>query len=170
MLVFAEGPSNRFAQPQKPGIMAPCIHRDDGVIVAANSAPALPDQDQAERGQRRAISGPLDLLDHETRRGPVDHAGALTDPEQADGERQQANDQQQFAHGRFLARDGRAAIVQLLPEWSACRAEARAGTMPLARGPSRAQKSPGQSRGFYSLKAISDQYLAAIGAPPQLKR
>jgi hypothetical protein len=45
----------------------------------------------------------LDLADHEARLGPFDHASALTDPEQPDGEREQANDQQQFAHG-FLVR------------------------------------------------------------------
>src|SRR5437660_2558916 len=46
---------------------------------------ALPDQDQAERGQRRTISGPLHLPDHEARLRPVDHPEALTNPEQADG-------------------------------------------------------------------------------------
>src|ERR1700730_7442220 len=60
---------------------------------------ALPDQDQAERGQRCSISGPLHLADHEARLRPVDHAQALADPEQADGEREQPNDQQQSAHG-----------------------------------------------------------------------
>src|SRR5580692_2481960 len=63
------------------------------------SALALPDQDQAEGGERRAVSGPLDLPDHETRWRPVDHARALTDPEQPDGECEKAQDQEQCAHG-----------------------------------------------------------------------
>src|SRR5665213_3147293 len=60
---------------------------------------ALPDQDQAEAGERRAIAGPLQLADHEARRRPFHHAGALADPEQADGQREEADDQQQLAHG-----------------------------------------------------------------------
>src|ERR1700731_3250325 len=53
-----------------------------GTVVLPSGLPlALPDQDQAERGQRRAVAGPLDLPDHEARLRPVDHAGALTDPE-----------------------------------------------------------------------------------------
>src|SRR6202158_1990361 len=68
-------------------------------MVATDLALALPYQDQAERGQRGAISSPLDLLDHEARWRPVDHAGALTDPQEPDGEREQADDQKQSAHG-----------------------------------------------------------------------
>src|SRR5882672_7481494 len=64
----------------------------------ARLASALPDQDQADGDQRGAISGPLDLADHEARLGPFDHAGALADPEQAYGERDKANDQQRFTH------------------------------------------------------------------------
>src|ERR1700687_4974114 len=68
-------------------------------VRAGVLALARPDQDQAERGQRRAVAGPLNLFDHETRRRPVDHPQALADPEQADGEREQAKDQKQLAHG-----------------------------------------------------------------------
>src|ERR1700729_4121115 len=74
------------------------------VPVRVDSALALPDQDQAERRQRGAIPGPLDLADHEARLRPLDHAGALADPEQPDGEREKANDQKQFAHGLCLKR------------------------------------------------------------------
>src|SRR3954462_11228242 len=59
---------------------------------------ALADQDQAERGQRRAVTGPLDLPDHEAGLRPVDHTGALANPEQAYSEREQADNQKQFAH------------------------------------------------------------------------
>ena len=34
---------------------------------------------------------------------PLDHAGALTDPEQSDREGDKAEDEKQFAHGTFLA-------------------------------------------------------------------
>src|ERR1700748_3563542 len=54
------------------------------------SALALPDQDQPEGRQRRAVTGPVDLSDHEARRRPADRAGALADPEHADGEREKA--------------------------------------------------------------------------------
>src|ERR1700761_365545 len=67
------------------------------------SALALPDQDQAEAAQRHAVAGPLDLLDHEARGRPVDHAGALADPEQSDCERKKSRDQKYFAHGHLLA-------------------------------------------------------------------
>src|SRR6266851_6676051 len=76
-------------------------------VPGESSALALPDQDQAESGQRRAVAGPLDLVDHEARLRPGDRTGALTDPEQAESECEEANDQKPFAHGSFLAR-GRA--------------------------------------------------------------
>jgi hypothetical protein len=67
---------------------------------------ALPNQYQAKAGQPRAIACPLDFPDHEARGWPGNHAGALTDPEQADCERKEAKDEQQVAHGfssgRFL--------------------------------------------------------------------
>src|ERR1700732_2180546 len=65
-------------------------------------APALPDQNQAEHSQRRAVSGPLDLFDHETRCRPGDHAGALADPQCTDRQREEAEDQQIFVPGGFL--------------------------------------------------------------------
>src|ERR1700687_976533 len=61
---------------------------------SARLALALPDQNQSDHGQRRAVIGPLDLADHEARLGPFDHASALTDPEQPNGEREPAKDQQ----------------------------------------------------------------------------
>src|SRR4030088_185621 len=60
---------------------------------------ALPDQDQADRRERRAVSGPLDLVDHEARLRPGDRAGALADPQKPDSKREEANDQKQSAHG-----------------------------------------------------------------------
>src|ERR1700686_677776 len=69
------------------------------VFPLESSALALPDQDQPEGGQRRTVAGPLKLSDHEARFRPVDCAGALADPEQADGEREQAKNQKQLAHG-----------------------------------------------------------------------
>jgi hypothetical protein len=54
---------------------------------------ALPDQDQAERHRRGAISRPCELVDHEARSGPGDGTGALTDPQQADCEQEQAANQ-----------------------------------------------------------------------------
>src|SRR6267143_5597793 len=76
----------------------------DESIMHSDLALALPDQDQADGGQRGAVSGPPDLADHEARLGPLDHAGALTDPEQPDGEREKANHQKQVAHGICLVR------------------------------------------------------------------
>src|ERR1700737_1789780 len=94
--------------PLPPVTIATLPPRSNSVVFMDDipdecSALALPDQDQAERGQRGAISGPLDLPDHETRLRPVDRASALTDPEQSDGEGQKANDQKRFAHRLFLA-------------------------------------------------------------------
>src|SRR6185437_2166105 len=60
---------------------------------------ALPDQHKAEAGKRGAISRPLDLPDHEARGWPPDHARALADPQEADGQREQANDEQHVSHG-----------------------------------------------------------------------
>src|SRR6266851_9428731 len=71
---------------------------DNSIALYLDLALALPDQDQPKRSQCRAISGPLDLVDHEARLRPGDRAGALADPEQADGERQKADDQEQLAH------------------------------------------------------------------------
>src|ERR1700676_2582132 len=100
--------------------------RDNGAIVRPRRlAPALPDQNQAERSQRRAVSGPLDLFDHETRCRPGDHAGALADPQCTDREREQADDQKQFAHGVFLGCVGLGALAQR-PEWRARSPGARA--------------------------------------------
>src|ERR1700676_2241943 len=81
--------------------MGLCFRKDENskLMVAANSALALPDQDQAQCSERRAISGPLDLPDHETRCRPGDHAGALTDPQKPQGKREKAYDQKQGAHG-----------------------------------------------------------------------
>src|SRR5256884_8445040 len=89
---------------------------------------ALPDQDQTESGKRRAVTGPLDMVDHEARWRPGDRAGALTDPEQTYGERKKADGQKQFAHGLFSR-----ALVQL--SCNAARvtlslAQARARTTP----------------------------------------
>src|SRR6266536_3823847 len=74
---------------------------------------ALPDQDQTESGKRRAVPGPLDLVDHEARWRPGDRAGALTDPEQAYGERKKADGQKQFAHG-LSSRALAAAVAQAM--------------------------------------------------------
>src|SRR5437763_23765 len=74
--------------PLPPATMAILPLRSNcDVFIVGPLAFALPDQDEAERGQRRAVPGPLDLIDHEARWRPGDRTGALTDPEQADGER-----------------------------------------------------------------------------------
>ncbi len=99
-------------------------------MVATDSALALPDQDQAECGQRGAVAGPLDLLDHEARWRPVDHAGALADPEQPDRERQQAKDQKQSAHGLSSFATVRAAIAQGRSEWRGGSASAMSSFAP----------------------------------------
>src|SRR3984893_2832237 len=120
-------------------------------MVATDSALALPDQDQAERGQRGAVAGPLDLLDHEARWRPVDHTGALADPQQADGQREQAKDKKQSAHGFSSFAIVRAAIAQGRPEWRARSPRARAeqvASPSLAAPIAQAQKSPGRCRGF----------------------
>src|SRR3954453_10471852 len=65
---------------------------------STNLAVALPDQDQADRAEQRAIAGPLQLIDHEARWRPADGAGALPDPQQADGKRQKADDRKRSGH------------------------------------------------------------------------
>src|SRR5207245_3403376 len=65
----------------------------------ANLAVALPDQDQADGAEHGAISGPLQLIDHEARWRPRNHAGTLTDPQQADRKRQKADDRKRSGHG-----------------------------------------------------------------------
>src|SRR6267378_1717257 len=61
----------------------------------------LPDQDQADRGQRGAIARPLKLSDHEARLRPGDRPGALADPEQSNGEGKKSHRKKQFAHGHY---------------------------------------------------------------------
>src|SRR5882724_3748045 len=97
----------------------------------ARLALALPDQDQADRGQRSAVSGPLDLADHEARLGPFDHAGTLADPEQAYGEREKANDQQRFTHCFSLVQPAASCGYRTtIAEWRARPVGARAGLAP----------------------------------------
>src|SRR6266404_3999586 len=115
-----------------------------------SSALALPDQDQAESGQRRAVSSPLDLVDHEARLRPADRTGALTDPEQPDGKRKKTNDQKQFGHGissfaiwparlfRNVARVARSLTC----------GKGRDDASELSNVITKAQKSPGRCRGF----------------------
>src|SRR6266478_6896999 len=88
-------------------------------IVRFPLAFALPDQDQTESCKRRAVTGPLDLVDHKARWRPGDRAGALTDPEQTYGERKKAEGQKQFAHGLFSR-----ALVQL--SWNGDQSDALA--------------------------------------------
>jgi hypothetical protein len=71
------------------------------VCVGGGLTLALPDQDQAEGGQCRAVPGPLDLVDHEARLRPCDRTGALTDPEQPESECEEANDQKRSAQWVF---------------------------------------------------------------------
>src|SRR5215472_8560768 len=88
--------------PLPPVTMATLPFRSNsaGFIAALSklSSLALPDQDQADGGQRCAVAGPLDFIDHEAALRPRHDAGALADPEQADGERKQANDEKCSAH------------------------------------------------------------------------
>src|SRR5665213_2088937 len=81
--------------------------------AAPPSALALPDQDQAKPRECCAVAGPLDLADHEARLRPLDHAGALADPEHANGERNKADGQKQLAHGPILIRVGCAATASV---------------------------------------------------------
>src|ERR1700736_6453112 len=149
-------------------------------MVATDLALALPDQDQADRAERRAVAGPLDLLDHEARLRQVDYTGALTDPEQPHGEREEANDQKQFTHRIFLDRAGPARpIAQGWPEWRARSPRARAGIEGRDRGQGlsfraenvsirEATKKPRTMPGLLSC-CSKDQYFATSG-PVQLKR
>src|SRR3954465_63245 len=73
----ASSPTTPNASHQShPELGRRSILEADGIMVATHLTLALPDQDQAERGQRRAVAGPLDLVDHEARLRPGDHAGA----------------------------------------------------------------------------------------------
>src|SRR5215469_12854700 len=65
---------------------------DMGCTFRFSSALALPDQDQADGCECRAIAGPLNLVDNEAGPWPGDHAGTLADPEQAHCQRQEAED------------------------------------------------------------------------------
>src|SRR5882724_5985234 len=64
-----------------------------------SSAGGLPDQNEANRAQHGAISGPLDLIEHEACLRPSHQPGALTDPQKTDGKCEQAQNQQRSAHG-----------------------------------------------------------------------
>jgi hypothetical protein len=88
--------------------------RDESV---PDLALALPDQDQADRGQRSAVSGPLDLADHEARLGPFDHASTLADPEQAYGKCKKAYDQEPIAHGVLPCPPSAIRPGAMQPEW-----------------------------------------------------
>jgi hypothetical protein len=106
----------------KPGHDEHVVHRklNPWVLFASrDSSLALPDQDQADGGERCAIPRPLDLFDHEAGLRPVDHAGALTDPEQANGERDKTDYQKQLTHPFFLVRAIRARYRARRPEWRA---------------------------------------------------
>src|SRR5271165_984978 len=90
--------------PLPPVMMATLPPRSNGLAVIAvctpkgRSAFGLPDEDQPKRRQRRAIAGPLDLIDHEARLRPFDCTGALADPEQAYGKREQPDNEKRGAH------------------------------------------------------------------------
>src|SRR6266702_629856 len=92
--------------PLPPVITATLPMRSNGSVFMVvvrlaqdvSRALALPDQDQADRAQRRTISRPLDLVDHEARCRPGDDAEALADPEQADRKRNQPEYEKQLAH------------------------------------------------------------------------
>src|SRR6516165_624646 len=71
------------------------------ISVFLSSALALPDQNQSDSRKCGAISRPLDLIDHETRARPGNDTRALTNPEQADGKRCEAGDQEGSAHLSF---------------------------------------------------------------------
>jgi addiction module HigA family antidote len=62
--------------------------------------PTAPDQDHSDHSQRRAVIRPLNLADHEARLRPRDNARALTDPEQADEEGEDAEDEKCCSHGQ----------------------------------------------------------------------
>src|SRR5258705_12634787 len=99
------------------------------VCVGGGLTLALPDQDQAEGGQCRAVPGPLDLVDHEARLRPCDCTGALTDPEQPESEREETNDQKRSAQWvfSFAIGSGGRAIAPPRSGWRARSARARAG-------------------------------------------
>ena len=87
---------------------------------------ALPNEDQPERGNSSAVARPLDLFDHEARLRPVDHPGALADPEQTHRKREKADNQKQLSHGVILFRvDG--VSRPMSPECRARSFAARAG-------------------------------------------
>src|SRR5882724_5699387 len=73
-------------------------------LTALGLTLAAPYQDQADRGQSRAVISPLYLADHEARRRPMDDAGALTDPEQAERDREEAGDRKRLTHGGSFVR------------------------------------------------------------------
>src|SRR3954452_23399475 len=138
-------------------------------MVATHLTLALPDQDQAKRGQRRAVAGPLDLVDHEARLRPGDRAGALADPQQPDGERKEADDQKPYAHRLSLAalaarrscnNSQCGALVHLGQEQGR---RLLASSVPNSR---KATKSPGQCRGFSAARVPPRSVLRDDRASP----
>src|SRR5437868_6115345 len=133
---------------------------------ATNLAIALPDQDQADGGEHGAISGPLQLIDHEARWRPGNHAGALTDPQQADDKRQKADDRKRSGHGFPLvaacarwfpdsrpldeiASGGHALRSNTMPV-SAARPESRRGVVSRGRSQIQTTKKPRTMPGLSS--------------------
>src|SRR6266704_186801 len=121
----------------------------------ARLALALPDQDQADRGQRGAVSGPLDLADHEARLRPFDRAGTLADPEQPYGKCKKADDQEPVAHGVLpcppssipAGTNDAARVARSFTAGKGAGDYARELDNNIIRS-RKAQKSPGRCRGF----------------------
>src|SRR5215213_6667787 len=101
-------------------------HRSMGIAAlhpsyeSTNLAVALPDQDQADGAEQRAIAGPLQLIDHEARPRPGNRAGALTDPQQANGKRQKADDRKRSGHGFPPVSVLRLAAFRVPPQGNRC--------------------------------------------------
>src|SRR5882724_7408688 len=129
---------------------------------------APPDQDQADRGQSGAVISPLYLADHEARRRPIDRAGALTDPEQAECDREEAGDQKRLTHGVPSFGWPHRRRASGFFQWRA-RSPGASGGRNAGGLFEEVQKSPGNAGALKLSKFERDQYFATTG-PVQLKR
>src|SRR5258708_6050086 len=89
-------------------MMLPDSLRESRRSGYSRSAPRAPDQDQPEDREHRTEIGPFGLADHEAGCLPIDRAGALADPEQADQEDEDAEDERCGFHDRTM--QGEAAV------------------------------------------------------------
>ena len=84
----------------------------EATSLEQSSHPPRPHDQRASHDRYdRAVPGPFGLPDHEAFLRPCDHAGALTDPEQADRKSDEAGEEEQGSHGRIRERESSSGLT-----------------------------------------------------------